>query len=437
MAAAAAFHEHWNDVETSGPLEREALACSIFSSLVGMFMELDRTAVSVAVPVICLNGFRGNDRVIHLRDLALVVTVLQHSVADNNNAADEFHHLEILIGLMLAADQRSIFRHMDMPIIPDIRHDLNNLSQSDCRSAFRFDQAEMKLIVSMLPFPEVLITEHRDRVHLLEAFSIFCGRLCYPTRWCDMHKDFGRSTSALSRIFNLVLDLIVTRVMARVLFYPLEQSRYEEYRQCFVRKGADPELRIVAVLDAKKLMSCRPIHFQGTQYDRHKKGHGLKFKTLEGPDGLGISCARACDGRRGDGYIFRHSNLENFWHNHPIANNYRKLADSAYPTTNWTLSLFKRLPGQNLPPDRHAFNTTYSPMRTCVEWGYEKVVRHWAYIDYKKQMKIERVRMEAMWHVAFWLTNVITCIRRSNQISEYFELLPPTAEEYLAKTLAP
>jgi hypothetical protein len=86
-------------------------------------------------------------------------------------------------------------------------------------------------------------------------------------------------------------------------------------------------------------MSCRPTHFQGLQYDRHKKGHGLKFQTLEGPDGLGISCVCAYDGRQGDGYIVRHSNLENFWRNHPIVSNYRKLADSAYPTTIWTLSI--------------------------------------------------------------------------------------------------
>ena len=108
---------------------------------------------------------------IHPRHLALVILLLQHSVENN---ADEFHQqLEGLITLMLTAD-KSIFRHMDMPIIPDIWHNLNNLSQSDCHSAFRFDHEEMKQIVGMLPFPEILITEHRDRVHLLEAFSIFC-----------------------------------------------------------------------------------------------------------------------------------------------------------------------------------------------------------------------------------------------------------------------
>jgi hypothetical protein len=50
--------------------------------------------------------------------------------------------------------------------------------------------------------------------------------------------------------------MIVSRVRSKVAFYPLEQQRYDEYSECFVLNGADAELRIVAVIDAKKLMSC-------------------------------------------------------------------------------------------------------------------------------------------------------------------------------------
>jgi hypothetical protein len=89
-------------VATSDPLEREALAFAIFACLLEMSLELDRTAVSVAVPLICLVGFRGNNRIIHSRHLALVILVLQHSVENN---ADEFQQLEGLITLLLAEDK--------------------------------------------------------------------------------------------------------------------------------------------------------------------------------------------------------------------------------------------------------------------------------------------------------------------------------------------
>jgi hypothetical protein len=217
----AAALQNWNDIDTSDPLDREALACAVFSSLVALFMDIDRTSVSVAVPVVCRLGFRGNERVIKTSDIPIVITLLQHFILDHDENAEFF--LGYLIVFMLGgAGGKSLFRHMDMPLIPDLSVNLNSMSQSDCQEACRFDQDEMKQIVSLLPFPDVIITDQRDRVHLLEAFVIFCRRLAYPNRWCDLHKEFGRSTSALSRIFNLLLHMIVSRVRSKVAFYPLE-----------------------------------------------------------------------------------------------------------------------------------------------------------------------------------------------------------------------
>ena len=64
---AAAF-QHWDDVDTP-----EALAFAMFACLFDMSLELDRSAVSVAVPLFCVVGFRGNNRIIDPRHLALVI----------------------------------------------------------------------------------------------------------------------------------------------------------------------------------------------------------------------------------------------------------------------------------------------------------------------------------------------------------------------------
>jgi hypothetical protein len=87
--------QHWNDLDTRSPLEREALAFTIFSSLLEMCMELDRTGASIMVPVISLVGFRGNNRIIHPRHLAFVALVMQHSVENNDDTFQQ--HLEALI----------------------------------------------------------------------------------------------------------------------------------------------------------------------------------------------------------------------------------------------------------------------------------------------------------------------------------------------------
>ncbi len=109
------------------------------------------------------------------------------------------------------------------------------------------------------------------------------------------------------------------------------------------------------------------------------------------------------------------------------------LGDSAYPNNDVMVSIFK---GNHLPEAAEAFNRVMCPIRTCMEWGYEKIVRYWAFVDFKKQMKIQRVRVEAMWHVAVFLTNAILCARGGNQISKYFDLPPPTMDQFLDNPMA-
>ena len=104
------------------------------------------------------------------------------------------------------------------------------------------------------------------------------------------------------------------------------------------------------------------------------------------------------------------------------------LGNSAYPNTDVMVSIYK---GQNLPPASVAFNSVMCPIRTCVEWGYEKIVRFWAFLGLKKQMKIQKSAIVPMWHLAIFLTNCLTCAKGGNQISKYFEVTPPSLDEYI------
>ena len=50
---------------------------------------------------------------------------------------------------------------------------------------------------------------------------------------------------------------------------------------------------------------------------------------------------------------------------------FKVLGDSAYPNNDFIVSVYK---GHHLPPASAAFNAVMCPIRTCVEWGYEKIV---------------------------------------------------------------
>jgi len=91
--------------------------------------------------------------------------------------------------------------------------------------------------------------------------------------------------------------------------------------------------------------------------------------------------------------------------NHAIFNGFVVLRDSAYPTNDVMISIYK---GRQLPPASVAFNAVMCPIPTAVEWGYEKVVQYWAFLDFKKQMKIQRCVLVSMWHLGVFLKNFLT-----------------------------
>ncbi len=100
------------------------------------------------------------------------------------------------------------------------------------------------------------------------------------------------------------------------------------------------------------------------------------------------------------------------------------LGDSAYPSNDVMNSIFNE---QNLPISLVAFNAVMCPIRTSIEWGYEKILYYWTFLDFKKEMKIQGSDLLPMWYLSVFPTNCLTCTIGigDNRISKYFDLAPP------------
>jgi hypothetical protein len=324
------------------------------------------------------------------------------------------------------------FYKVELPILPHLRWNLNDLTDAECNKYFRFSHRNIQMLVTKLEFPDVLITPNRDRIMSVEAFCLLLRRLSYPNRWVDLKDNFGRHPSSMSRILQCVMNYILLRIKVSLLFYPLNAERLQQYATAFLQRGVPPIIQLFSVIDTKKQQICRPSRHQRAFYSGHKRMHCVKYQTLEGPDGLFLHVSPCNDGRRGDGYILRKSRLQNFLEQNHLFNGYYVLGDSAYPNNNVMVSIFR---GNNLPAAAEAFNRVMCPIRTCVEWGYAKIVRYWAFVDFKKQMKVQSGRIEAMWRIAAFLTNAVLCAKGYNQISKYFDLPPPTLDQFLDNTM--
>ena len=80
-----------------------------------------------------------------------------------------------------------------------------------------------------------------------------------------------------------------------------------------------------------------------------------------------------------------------------------------------------------------AFNASLSSVRGAVEWGYAIIVNNFAYLDLSRNFKKILQPIAHYYTVAAILSNCRTCVY-GNQISNNFDVKPPTLETYLSNT---
>ena len=100
--------------------------------------------------------------------------------------------------------------------------------------------------------------------------------------------------------------------------------------------------------------------------------------------------------------------------------------DPAYPHRPQLQGPFK---GNNLTPLQKQYNKAMSEVRASVEWVFGDIVNYFAFMDFKKNLKVELSAVGKMYIVCALLTNAHTCLYKS-MTSPFFDLDPPIIENY-------
>ena len=102
--------------------------------------------------------------------------------------------------------------------------------------------------------------------------------------------------------------------------------------------------------------------------------------------------------------------------------------DPAYPLRVHLQGPFRN---PHLTPLMEAFNASMSSVRISVEWLFGDVINYFKFLDFKKNLKIGMSSIGKMYIVCALLHNARTCLY-GIKTSSFFELEPPTLEEYFA-----
>ena len=100
--------------------------------------------------------------------------------------------------------------------------------------------------------------------------------------------------------------------------------------------------------------------------------------------------------------------------------------DPAYPLRIHLQGPYK---GGQLTFDQEEFNSSMSKVREAVEWVFSDIVTYFAFLDFKKNLKIGLSPIGVIYSVCALLRNARTCIYGSTT-STYFDVQPPTLDDY-------
>ena len=92
------------------------------------------------------------------------------------------------------------------------------------------------------------------------------------------------------------------------------------------------------------------------------------------------------------------------------------------------------LPNRGVPvftADMVAFNEAMSFVRASDEWLFGDVSNSFRFIDFKKNLKLGLSAIGKQYIVAALFRNILTCLY-GNTTSTFFQLDPPTVQDYLA-----
>ncbi|DBA04248.1 TPA: hypothetical protein N0F65_009483 [Lagenidium giganteum] len=158
---------------------------------------------------------------------------------------------------------------------------------------------------------------------------MFFRRLAYPNRLADLERLFGRSQAALSVITNAVLTHIYDRWhhLLRLDRHRLTEENCLQFASAIQRKGAP--------------LNCCIGFIDGTlRHPGNSDSHTTVTRDIYGD-----------------------------------------------PASSRNDCIICPLQGSTLNDDQQTFNKRMSKVRVSVEWGFEDVVRHWAFTDFVKKQK--------------------------------------------------
>lgn len=334
-------------------------------------------------------------------------------------------------------EEFALLYDVNKPKNPDMRYsnyeqfDINKLSDDECRSNFRFFRNDIYTLKEVMQLPEQFTCYNGVKVDCVEALSMYLKRFAYPCRYADLVSTFARPIPQLCMITNEVMNFVYLRW--RHLLSDLNQpwlspERLQLFADAIHNKGAALN-NCWGFIDGTVRPVSRPGKNQRVLYNGHKKVHAIKFQSIAAPNGLIANLFGPVEGKRHDSAMLAMSGILDQMQQYSVNPDGDFLCvygDPAYPLRPQLQAPFR---GGILTEDQRAWNKSMSTVRVAVEWLFGDIINYFKFLDFRKNLKVFLSAVGKMYLSCALVQNAHTCLYGSTT-SKYFQLDPPTLEEY-------
>lgn len=315
----------------------------------------------------------------------------------------------------------------------------------------RFTQGELVQLVRVLRLPsheeEPLQLPNRARASPFECFAVLCARLAFPSRWLSMEHLFRRHERTLRAMMSWAVTTLVSahgHLLEGFDRRRLATSKLRSFAAATADKGA-PLSGVWAFIDGHGIEVSRPRTGQRECYNGHDRCHTLRWQGLTTPDGIIVEMAGPFTGSTHDATMFResgllgrlesaHADAELEAHEVDPTVDEEVLAGRAlriYGDAAYALSPHVFAPFKDARTDLQLrWNAGMASCRISVEWSFGKLHALFSFLSFYRCMYLLHCDVNSWVVAATLLANCHTCLRGS-QTAMYFNVDPPTLEEYL------
>ena len=118
---------------------------------------------------------------------------------------------------------------------------LDEMTESECLSEFRFRKRDIPILTDVLGIPETIWCEQGSTCDGLEGLYMVLRRLSFPCRYADIIPRFAKPVPVISMVTNTVLDIMHPAHSSRITRWNhdiLDPDQMEMYAAAITSRGA-------------------------------------------------------------------------------------------------------------------------------------------------------------------------------------------------------